>query len=253
MTAAVIPIEQARPTCEVCGDRTYTDGYRRLCRTCDAAEIARIRAEYDQRRAEYVAEKTDRGLEGVPRWPHARIGSESWSRIYPTLRAWAETWLPSAGSAILLGPSGAGKTTSVVAMLHRHAAEVRAAAQQCSIGRCDELSVYSRIVWTTARQIVSARRQAPLGEGEPPELAAWRQASILVIDEIGFESRDPDPDLFGMVDDRYAARRPTIVTSGLTRDQLIARYGAAMLRRLGEAGIGQIIDCHATAKGRKNG
>lgn len=95
-----------------------------------------------------------------------------------------------------------------------------------------------------ARAIAVARREAPLGAGEPEAFREWRGASVLVIDELGFESRDPEPDIFGLIDDRYARHRPTVVTSGLTRDDLIARYGFALVRRVAEEGLGALVDCY---------
>ncbi len=39
-----------------------------------------------------------------------------------------------------------------------------------------------------------------------------------------------------LLDDRYSAGRPVLVTSGLTKAQLAERYSPAFLRRLRETG-----------------
>ena len=65
------------------------------------------------------------------------------------------------------------------------------------------------------------------------------RASLLVLDEIGYEYFQPERDttLFEVLDHRYLARKPTIITTELGREELKARYRAAAERRLGDVGV----------------
>lgn len=151
-------------------------------------------------------------------------------------------WKPELGSALLLGPSGAGKTTVAAQIVRRRCDE---AIEACArVASCDtaELTLAAGIVWTTGPQLIVARREHSLGAGEAPLITKAKRASLLVLDELGHESATADPSLFDVLDLRYSRAAPSIVTSGLRRTEFLGRYGDALFRRLTERGV--LLDVH---------
>lgn len=134
--------------------------------------------------------------------------------IHRDLWAWCE--VPTAGWALLSGPTGAGKSTAAAVALR----EVLLGGWSGTVG------------WHSARELAHAARMWPLGEGEAPLLSRARRVGLLVIDDLGLE-RDP-LDLIDILHDRYDGMRPTWVTTGLSVAGLEARYGDAVVRRLTE-------------------
>ncbi len=84
----------------------------------------------------------------------------------------------------------------------------------------------------TAADLVAAEREHGLGRGTAPALEMAYRATTLVLDELGTE-RDTLV-ASELIHKRHAERRQTIVTSGLSRAELVARYGEAIVRRLDE-------------------
>ncbi len=125
-------------------------------------------------------------------------------------------------SALLLGPTGVGKTGAALWLLAgtRH-----------------------RLV--TSAELSQAEREHPLGQGPPPAVLEARQASRLIVDDVGFER-----DVFALQDllnYRYHRDLSTIVTSGLTRSELRQLLGAPYVRRIVEQHAGfplLLADCH---------
>jgi hypothetical protein len=161
------------------------------------------------------------------------------------LRSLAREWLPRMGGMLVLGPTGAGKTALAAYIARRL---VLAPPTDAARQMLDGEDARQRVAWTTARAIGRARRAHPLGQGDPPDVRAASDADVTVVDDLGWEG-DPS-DVLGVIADRYDTGRPTIVTSGLTEDALRERYGAAVIRRIGEAGgrEGTIVDLFAGQK-----
>jgi DNA replication protein DnaC len=87
-----------------------------------------------------------------------------------------------------------------------------------------------------------ARAQAHLGE-EPPILTRTLAASVLVVDDLGAEKDIHGSAVAEVIHERHANMRVTIITSGFSLQQLGARYGDGIGRRLGEGA--RIIDLGA--------
>lgn len=140
--------------------------------------------------------------------------------------------------ALLLGPSGAGKTSAAHWML----AGLRPLVQSALTGlETDNPRWLSRgpVEHMRARDLASSSRRHGLGDGFAPEVMRARGASVLSIDDIGSEGSEVAA-LQDVLDWRYEQGLPTIATSGLTKDQLLAHLGAAYLRR--------IVDQHVLRK-----
>jgi DNA replication protein DnaC len=150
------------------------------------------------------------------------------------LRTAAESWSPSVGSLLIIGPAGSGKTEAARRIGRK---QLRAA---WLAGDADAPIVGA--LWTSALELTRALRDARLGT--PCDV--FREAQrvpLLFLDELGQENHDARW-LIELLDARYAPRhRPTITTSGFTPQMLEERYGAGAVRRLVEP-RGQLVNVH---------
>lgn len=139
-------------------------------------------------------------------------------------------WRWGHGNLLLLGPTGSGKST-VCAILFRQllAHGVRHGGEAWERARF--------MAWFRADDLAEAKREHPLGKGEAPDMMRASRARLLVLDDAGW---DRDPTACSVVlAARYEAGLPTIITSGKTELELIAHYGAAVVRRMTETGGGR--------------
>lgn len=217
-------------------------------------------AEAEKNKLISIVEK--QALSSLPPWEHAVVGSEVFEKMPTRLKQFALKW--ASGSTLMVGPSGIGKSTSAAAMARRYVTELAEAARVSktirvrirssdplyphdieSMGPSDGRILSTRITWTTGFRVSTARKNSPLG-AEPKLISDVKSTGILLLDEIGFESRDSDvsSDLFDVIYARYESRLPTIVTSGMRVESLISRYGDGLVRRLTEEKIGRLIDCY---------
>jgi DNA replication protein DnaC len=113
--------------------------------------------------------------------------------------------------ALLLGPSGIGKTAAAHWARERH-----------------------RGLWVSARDLGACERRHPLGEDIPRLLRQSLDAPVLYLDDLGTEDSRDLGVLQYVVDQRYANGRAMFVTSGLTMADLPAYFGAPYVRRLVE-------------------
>lgn len=97
---------------------------------------------------------------------------------------------------------------------------------------------YGGGTYTKSRQLTIAHRSM-FGENE----AAWRnmcRAGFAFLDDIGRESDEHSiAAIEDFIDERQG--RPTIITSNLTRADLLARYGGRVASRLAESGVIQWV------------
>jgi DNA replication protein DnaC len=205
--------------------------------TCDACKAKDEQASRERRAEDErgrMRARAERGPRTAPAWEGARVGSptlEQWVRP-KSFRLAAMKWTPAAGSLVLLGPTGCGKSTTAVAILWRLADDAFRACLEKRSGR--ELDVTGCAFWIAAYELVRARKEHPLGHGEAPTIERARDASILVLDDLGNEP--PDTVIFELLDVRYLRGSPVIVTSGLDPSSIRERYGDALWRRIAERG-----------------
>ena len=86
--------------------------------------------------------------------------------------------------------------------------------------------------------LVNARLHSAFGKGEA-EVVSWAiKAQFTVIDDLGWESKRANADdvVLEVIAMRYDAGLPTYVSTGLKLDDLIGRYGDAVVRRIQQAG-----------------
>jgi DNA replication protein DnaC len=158
-------------------------------------------------------------------------------------------WKRSWGSLLFLGPTGVGKSKVIVAIAHR-------ILDAAMAGGLDEHFFHAamRIRFVSGFELAKAWAKHKLGDGDPPLVAQAKRASLLLLDEIGYEDTRLDPhavrDVLHARDDR---NMPTLATSGKTRAELDERYGEATTRRMTEPGRAHVIDLHQAAQGRAGG
>jgi DNA replication protein DnaC len=155
-------------------------------------------------------------------------------------------------SLLLVGGTGAGKTTLACAVLHEIidlglAAHARRTAASAGleggalapfVGR--DLERFRRAVhcrFVTAYQLARAHSEAPLGE-EPRIVYKARTASVLVLDDLGMDSAYKRSSCVrDVIHERDANCRPTIVTTYLKSPEIDVQYGAGIRRRLGDGAV----------------
>lgn len=133
------------------------------------------------------------------------------------------------GSCVLSGPTRAGKTLTGSFMIRmvieagRDSAATPAQIRMAKEARC-----------VPALEIAAARAQHPLGKGEAPRIREALDASVLLLDDCGQE------DEFGKQAIRQVLmardRRPTWVTTFLSKEEFGVRYGGGAVSRLCETG-----------------
>jgi DNA replication protein DnaC len=118
---------------------------------------------------------------------------------------------------LLYGAASAGKTSLAVACVRRWVAEY---ARPAGFFHAYALGV--------------ARIQHPAGHGEPEIVHRAMHAPMVLVDDLGSEREMSGSAVPDVMFTRHAEDRPLWVTTGLTRDQLVVRYGTGIVRRLFE-------------------
>jgi DNA replication protein DnaC len=117
----------------------------------------------------------------------------------------------------LMGASRAGKTSLAVAML------------RCWVSRANRPAAFVH-----AYRLGVARILHPAGHGEPELVESAMRAPLVLIDDLGGERDHAHSALPDVLVERHAENRPTWVTTGLTREQLVKRYGQGIVARVFE-------------------
>jgi hypothetical protein len=160
----------------------------------------------------------------LPRFIRTVPAPELFERVKGAgLRESARAWHWEAGTRLWLGTTGVGKSTAAAWLFRR-------LVYMGVTGGGAAWEGAARMEWFKATDLASARREHPLGHGEAPEVRDAATASLLFLDDLGWEKDTSTVcDVLAL---RYEAQLPTIATSGKTRDELSAYYGAAVVRKL---------------------
>lgn len=163
-------------------------------------------------------------LQRIPRFIRSGDPAELFARVKAkAIGESARAWRWEHGTRLWLGVTGCGKSTAA-AWLFRKLVYIGVT------GGGEPWELAARMSWFKATELSGARREHPLGHGEAPEVREAASASLLFLDDLGWE-RDTSAtsDVLAL---RYEAQLPTIATSGKTRDELSEFYGAAVVRKL---------------------
>jgi hypothetical protein len=158
----------------------------------------------------------------------------------PALIAIAKQWKWGDPNVLMCGTTRTGKSTAAAYLFRRLLGEaVRNGGAEW------ELAEWLR--WFSAEDLSTCRKTHPLGHGDPPEILEACNARLLFLDDAGW---DQDViEVCSVIASRYERGWPTIITTGKTRDELTAHYGAAVVRRMREAGgkKATVIECFPPA------
>jgi hypothetical protein len=133
----------------------------------------------------------------------------------------------SSGGLLFIGPSGSGKTSLACALLREWEARH---APRCAM-------------FVNAWTLSTARVDHGFAHGEPPEVHRAKNASLLLIDDLGSEPRTTMNAVPEVIFHRSERGGPTWVTTWLSSEALAERYGDGTARRLFEAGRVTIVAC----------
>jgi DNA replication protein DnaC len=195
-------------------------------------------ADYQSRLSNRNAEAWAVTAERLPGWEWARLSNGQWlGNVFPGVVSAVRAWSPTQG-LLLIGPTGCGKTSALVARMH----DLRRRAHGAAIDRGESELV--PVMWVTEHDLAVALRAHPLGRGECPLVRDAKSAAALVVDEVGPVGRSGP--LFEVLNARYQRGLRTVVTSGLTLEQVTSTYGDAMVRRVLNGG--RFVDLHEVAR-----
>ena len=201
----------------------------------DSCVGARLAREANEAERAYLSgwEGVELGTSAVgplrfPKWTWARFyNAEFRQRVDPRLLEVIESYEPDRdGSLVDCAPTGRGKSSLVVAWIWRLHDVLRgrvAAGEKHSMG----------FAWVSGFELAGARKRSQLGD-ESPLVKHASDVGLLVLDDVGCEP--PGEETFVVLDARYRAQRPTILTSPLEPKNLIGHLGGGAYRRLLEGG-----------------
>jgi DNA replication protein DnaC len=118
---------------------------------------------------------------------------------------------------IFVGAAGSGKTSLAVACLRRWVYETTRVAG-----------------FFHANELGMARIQHPAGRGEPELVERAKKWPLVLIDDLGSERGIAGCAVPDVIYVRHAEDRPTWLTTGLSRRDIVDRYGAGIARRVFE-------------------
>lgn len=146
-----------------------------------------------------------------------------------------DAWRWEDGNLLILGPSGAGKTTGAAYL-------VRLLCARAAHHGGETFEKAKLIRWQSCRDLSQLVREHPLGQGMPDAVQRCQNARLLVLDDIGVT--DDKGALERILNTRYERAWPTITTSGLTSRELVSACGEALVRRMLSRGgkNGRIVD-----------
>ncbi len=140
-------------------------------------------------------------------------------------------------SAVIYGPSGAGKTRLAVAVFHAHLSAAAIPPIPADLAAAE-----AQLAAAASSRYVRAHRLARALDWTP-EARAYRIADLLLIDDLGlgFDGPAEVATLCDLIIDRADCRRPTLVTTSLAPEAIATRYGDGVARRLFSRSDGIIL------------
>ena len=206
------------PICDTCGGTGYIGSnmcecLAELCRQEQKKELTFLSAgqeRFDQFRLDYYPDRVDQKL-GV----NIRSLME---KTYQTCRKYAFSFSEKSGNLLFSGDTGLGKTF-LSACIARTVAD----------------SGYS-VVYESAGHLFTKLERAKFDPSEEnrKEAAKYTLCDLLIVDDLGTEmgSQFVTSALYTLINDRLLERKPTIISTNLTVEDLSRRYSAQIVSRL---------------------
>jgi DNA replication protein DnaC len=150
-----------------------------------------------------------------------QTGESVWARmraVYQTCLSWAETFTPQSESLILMGRTGLGKThlSSAMALM----------VSEAGFG----------VVYAPVQRMMNMleAEKFSYGEKRADALNTYLGCDLLVLDDLGaeFSTQFTAAALFNVINTRLVEKRPTIISTNLTIEEILSRYGERMVSRL---------------------
>lgn len=179
-------------------------------------------------------------VEALPpngRRPRAELVAKMPEKLLAALDGWG--W--ESGNLLILGPSGAGKTTGAAYLVRR------LCARASTLGG-SEFGKAQLIRWQSCRDLSQLVREHPLGQGMPDAVQRCQNARLLILDDVG--AADDKGALERILNTRYERSWPTVTTSGLSSRELVTTFGEALVRRMLQRGgqDGKIVKLDAPVR-----
>lgn len=149
--------------------------------------------------------------------------------------AWG-LWKKGALTISLMGQAGDGKSVIAAGFFGHFATKAKA-------GDRDAEAVIADACWFSALRLARARQVHGLGRGEPKEIKRAMSCSVLFLDELGQETTDPTGSLIDIIFQRVEDKKRTVLTTGLTKSQIMSRYGEGLWRRLSDENLCGVVHC----------
>ena len=206
------------PICDTCGGTGYIGSnmcecLAELCRQEQKKELTFLSAgqeRFDQFRLDYYPDRMDPKL-GV----NIRTLME---KTYQTCRKYAFSFSEKSGNLLFSGDTGLGKTF-LSACIARTVAD----------------NGYS-VVYESAGHLFAKLERAKFDPTEENrrEAAKYSLCDLLIVDDLGTEmgSQFVTSALYTLINDRLLERKPTIISTNLTVEDLTRRYSAQIVSRL---------------------
>lgn len=199
--------EPAWVRCEVCG---LEQTMRSPCWDCDRAK----------REQAALATLVEARAKTIPAWyAWASLSAPELEGRVSTVRGLKidSSRILGAANALLVGPSGAGKTSLAVACLRERLAHGGEYFSAVALGQA------------------SLRHKA--GAGEAPLVERACRVPLALIDDVGSEAPTAASSLPEVIFRRHESGLATWITTGLRRSDLVARYGEGIARRMVEGAV----------------
>lgn len=142
---------------------------------------------------------------------------------------WVRTWLTTGKrwAFVLTGPGGTGKSVALAEALSQHCRETI----RLPDGTEEPQWRTRKGLYVLASHFVAGPAFGPEGE---EHMRKHTGAELLCIDDLGTETlTEVGKDLlYRLLDDRYRAKRRTLIASNLSWEEMVRRYGMRPVRRL---------------------
>lgn len=216
-----------------------------MCPTCADLKLAEraakdaLEAEAARQAAEVARWESKLGMAGIPDRFQDRTLASYCARSEGQAKAlsFAHTYVDefdvvreTGRSAVFVGKPGTGKTHLAIGIALAVMKQYGASA------------VFSTVFRAVRRVKDTWRRGDPEAETESEAIGVFTYPDLLVLDEVGvqFGSDTERLILFDILNERYEARKPTILLSNLTVDEVKNALGERIFDRLREDG-GQVV------------
>lgn len=152
----------------------------------------------------------DTPLKGQPMTVRQYMG-----RVFAYCRSYALHFAPTGGSLLLLGNTGLGKTHLALAMANSVLAQGHG------------------VIYDTAQNIFMRMEDEYFGRAERKYTDMAYQCDLLILDDLpDYASPFSVNTLYNIINTRTLARKPMIVSTNLTENGLLSKYGEKIFSRL---------------------